>query len=570
LYVVGPNGDQAWAFAISFDGDQLVLAPYPEYYPMRLFGGSGLIAGIGHAMYDSRDQWVPLVMEKRPRYAETSQLVTPILDGKTPDCVWHRLMLDASIPSDCAVAVFTRANDDADALQTQAWLPEPSPYRRGNGTELPWTSTPISLSTWELLFQRATGRYVQIMLAVRGTGRSTPRVRALRAWYPRFSYPEHYLPAIYRADAASASLLDRYMANMEGFFTSIEDRIATVQALLDPRSAPNDALEWLASWFGVALDPSWTEAKRRLFLRNAAPFFEARGTMAGMQAALKLAVLDCSDATLFDSGCTASSKGIRIVENFSRRVLPLGLLQAETATPGLPSVLQTKHWTPAQGADDLNARWQRAAGLSGNEAYPTYLQVADPLYATWSSFSQRTLGIVPQQPSSQSSRWSSFLSSRYSTIAALSKAYRVTYASFEAVPYPAVPPRWAEPLDDWYRFLGVVQIQSNAFQFTVYLPLSATEAASTGAQQTKLRLAQRVANLEKPAHTTFDVQFYWAFFRLGDARLGYDSVLDQGSRASQLLQPVMLGTSYLGSGLLSREQPDQPTYRPYLKGGNPV
>src|SRR5262249_58396847 len=123
--------------------------------------------------------------------------------------------------------------------------------------------------TWELLLQRAKGRYLQLKLVLRGNGRSSPRLRALRAYYPRFSYSARYLPAVYREDAESASFLERYLANPEGLLTALEDRVAAAQVLFDVRSAPGELLDWLAGWFGAALDPAWDEAKRRLFLRPA-------------------------------------------------------------------------------------------------------------------------------------------------------------------------------------------------------------------------------------------------------------------------------------------------------------
>jgi hypothetical protein len=77
-------------------------------------------------------------------------------------------------------------------------------------------------------------------------------------------------------------------------------------------------------------------------------------------------------------------------------------------------------------------------------------------------------------------------------------------------------------------------------------------------------LVRRVVNLEKPAHTSYDIKFFWAFFRLGDARLGQDSVLDTGSRAPQLMLPAQIGNTYLGSTYLTR----QPQPRPFLKQGS--
>jgi phage tail-like protein len=567
LYTVGPNGDQSWAFAINYDADQLTIAPYTEYYPMRLFGGRGLITGNQQVFYDSQSIWVPLIVQKRPRYADQSSLLTPVFDGQTPDCVWHRLMLDASIPADTSVQVFSRAENDPADLLLQDWNAEPLPYRRGNGTELPWTKLAPSLATWELLLQQASGQYVQLKLVFSGSGKSSPRVRALRAYYPRFSYLHQYLPSVYLADATSSSFVDRFLGNMEGFFTSIEDRIATVQAVLDPLSTPSEALNWLASWFGVALDPAWSEANRRLFLQNAAQFFEARGTVPGLTMALRLALQDCTDPTIFQTGAT-SYFGIRIVERYSSRQLPVGLFEDSVATTGIGSQLQQTMWTPALGPDELNRRYQQALQLPVGSVYPVFLASSDPNYVPWSSFSTTSIGFVPSQPDAASDTWTTFLKSRYTGIAALNTAYRTSYTDFSQVLFPSLLPIWPQPLKDWYQFQGILLVQSSAHQFTVYLPLSSGDAQSITAQQGKLSLAQRVIDLEKPAHTTYDLQFYWAFFRVGAARLGTDSLLDAGSRALQLLQPLLLGDSYIGAGYLAREIPGDPRSRPFLKQGD--
>jgi len=63
-------------------------------------------------------------------------LRTPVLDGKEPDCVWHRLMLDACIPSDTAVKISTRWSNDIALLEYTEWVSEPSPYLRRNGSEI--------------------------------------------------------------------------------------------------------------------------------------------------------------------------------------------------------------------------------------------------------------------------------------------------------------------------------------------------------------------------------------------------------------------------------------------------
>jgi len=132
LYVVGENGDQVWAFTAGYDSPQLVLSPLGEYYPMHQFGGKGVIAGPSQVYYDSGERWVPLVMQKRPRYLVAGAIVTKPFNGKQPDCVWHKLVLDAAIPGDTSVRVYSRAHNDPNYLAIQNWMQEPVPYQRGN------------------------------------------------------------------------------------------------------------------------------------------------------------------------------------------------------------------------------------------------------------------------------------------------------------------------------------------------------------------------------------------------------------------------------------------------------
>ena len=67
----------------------------------------------------------------------------------------------------------------------------------------------------------------------------------------------------------------------------------------------------------------------------------------------------------------------------------------------------------------------------------------------------------------------------------------------------------------------------------------------------RIALAHRVVELEKPAHTTFDVRFYWDAFRVGEARLGLDTIADLGSRSPDLLVDAVLGASHLGASRLA-------------------
>jgi phage tail-like protein len=339
LYLAEREGNQAYAFELVRADDGLRLDPKPAFLPLRRWGARALV-GVGDDLfYDFGNRWVPLRVFAECVYAGRAVLVTPAefgaglpgqpFDSGEPGCVWHRLILDAAIPQGGRVLVRARAADDPALLPDSAWIVQPEPYLRGGGAELPffepWAdrrddASPLGERTgsWELLFQEVRGRYVQLQIELLGTGRSSLELRALRAWYPRFSYLERYLPAIYREEPGPASFLERWLANFEGLYTNLEDKIAGLPLLLDPRTAPPDTLEWLGCWLGLVLDPLLSEAQRRFMIRHAERLYRQRGTLPGVEQAVRLFLDAAPDESLFDPRCLGRGS-VRVVEQFRTR-----------------------------------------------------------------------------------------------------------------------------------------------------------------------------------------------------------------------------------------------------------
>jgi len=555
LLMVDAAGKQTWAFGLTELGGAPALDLLVTYYPMRQFGGKGLVAGGDRAYYDFEDRWIPLVAQARPRHVEEAAVVTPAFDSGTPACTWHRLMVDASLPQGASLAVWSKAADDESLLSALEWVPEPGPLPRRTGCELPFVPEG-PYDTHELLFQNPHGRYLMVKLQLVGDGRATPRVRALRAWYPRFSYLTEYLPRVYRQDPDSASFLERYLANVEGFYTEIEDRIAAAQVFFGTDTAPAEDLEWLAGWFALTLDPLWDENRRRVLLRNANTFFQARGTMRGVEIALRFAFEPCVDDSVFVDWRPAGIATARIVEAYRTRKTP-GVVFGDPTDQAVPRVVvSTSTWTPDQGGDVLNARWLaflEQQGLSTPDQYPI-VDPGDGLTALWSEFSASVLGFVPT--TADLTAWSDFLSRRYASTATLATAYWLSTAptDFSDVPVPEALPADGAALVDWFQFQSVViPTAVKAHRFTVLLPwpLHVTDTQGVELDNAQLRgLATRIVDLQKPAHTTYTVKFYWAAFRVGDARLGDDTLLASGSRVPELVTQAVLGTNYLGDSYL--------------------
>ena len=620
VYVTASSGNQTFVFRTRPDNPLVVRDAEPSYFPMRFAAGKGLVATSDGPYYDLDDQWVALATQPLPRHKVAATLKLPrpgkagvreSFDGREPRCVWHRLLVDACIPPGTSIRIESRAADDLGALAPDSatpWQDEPPLYLRRDGSEIPFYRTPLQgrsdhTGTWELLFQRAVGRYLQLRMTLRSVdagdaaggdaktaGRSTPRVHALRVYYPRFSYLREYLPALYREDAPSASFLDRLLANVEGFYTAIEGRIEQAQVLFDPRTVPAEYLEWLAGWFGVALDPAWDEGKRRLFLAHAHELFLERGTLGGVTRALRLALDDCADESVFAracaGGCGAPSPfTVRITEGFLTRPAPPPAVDASTGTV---TEDRNRRWTAAEGASALHARF--AAFLERQ------YENVDRLNAAWSSTFDRfsEVRFAPTRPAHDSRRrdWSAFartqlsrpyleagkadeplyrrfLGHRYPQIGDLRKVWGLTDEqtgphSFSDVRLPDELPSNGQALDDWITFVSsFLSTERRAHYFTVFVPAAIDESEATHTK--RLDLARRVTAAVKPAHADFDVALYWALFRIGEARVGLDTVLGQGSR----FVAIVLGRTALADGYLTARTPGGELDR-FITGRDPL
>ena len=648
LLVVDALGTQAFGYAFDTSTDVIAQHVSPEVYPMRRFAGRALIEVRGMGYYDSGatdPRWVPVVQQPRARYLDFAELTTPIFDSGEAGCVWDRVMLDASIPAGTAIEVLCVASDERPdheigVLDTLPgpWMSQPTPYLRDDGIELPWLRREAGgrkkrasgTGTWELLLQQVRGRYLQLLLRLRGPGTATPSICALRAWYPRFSYPVRFLPSVFREDPQAASFLERFLANFEGLNTALEDRIVQVQALFDPRTAPAEALDWLADWFDLALDPSWDEWRRRLLIRYAMSFFRWRGTVHGLHLALAFAFnrdLPCppftpgppfargsaQDAIFDDPGSdNATLHGIRIVETFlTRRVGPLAAGDPG-ASQGPRVVAPARLWTPNEGNSGLVERYARFLGRTASAAEQVLpFSLIPPTdaaeLAQWSLFCQTNLGFVPAAGAQDRQRWQQFLSGRvdspaglaaiaaidlpadwpadlstatnwgdfcagsadplplgrwqqfllcrYRRIDWLNAAHQTSWPSFDVIALPDHLPGSAAAQANWLQFEGqLLPMAQSAHRFSVLLPVPSVNADPANADR-QLLLARRIVDIEKPAHTIFDVRFYWALNRVGEARLGTDTLLDVGSRAPQLLPDAVLGRAYVGESFVGGRNP---------------
>ena len=124
------------------------------------------------------------------------------------------------------------------------------------------------------------------------------------------------------------------------------------------------------------------------------------------------------------------------------------------------------------------------------------------------------------------------------------------YLHFSDIPLPETLPQNIQALSDWIEFVSLVlPINEQAHRFTVLLPTELGELPASMAQ--RKAQVEEIVRREKPAHTEFEVQYFWALFQVGSARLGIDSSIGAGSRFTALV----LGMNFLGQSFLAESHP---------------
>jgi phage tail-like protein len=324
LVAVLPAG---WKEAAVYDVSvqAAALDPVGDFYPLPDHDGGPFVHGFALPVsYPTAKGPKPLHHISLPSYAPRGVVLSATtLDSFDPHTVWHRLYLEAAIPSHTSIVVWLAARDDTDARQLKdsdwyphsfgeggdgprgAWMREPSeiPFHPGF---LECPPKPDEVGLFTALVQRTgrtvralRGRYLFVKAVLAGDGRVTPELAALRIYGSRFSYRDRYLPELYRESvvepeseqsgkATRADFLERFLANFEGVLTSIEDRVSFSWLLTDPKTAPDDVLPWLGSFIGFTFDPLVPVDRRRVLLENASQLYRRRGTLQGIELAIDI------------------------------------------------------------------------------------------------------------------------------------------------------------------------------------------------------------------------------------------------------------------------------------------
>ena len=287
----------------------------------RGYDGRGLVALTGDRVGYWTAGGLRLAVAGRVRYARAGAWLSYRFDGGAPGNRWGRLFLDACVPAGTELRVATVSSDDqfetaiaqvppdpADCLPSHPGAAPPLPpaalvsapggplegpvdgrLHRRSDEPAPWWRLPAGTgyAVHEAPVAAAAGRYLWVALGLSGTSRRTPSVRAVRVERQAHTLGRR-LPAVLTGDGLRTEFLDRFLALFDGFLYDLQARSERRDLLVDPASTPIEALPWLASFLGLALDDRWAEAARRRLVAEIATLYRRRGTPGALRRYLEI------------------------------------------------------------------------------------------------------------------------------------------------------------------------------------------------------------------------------------------------------------------------------------------
>lgn len=90
------------------------------------------------------------------------------------------------------------------------------------------------------------------------------------------------MPAVYRSDPLTQLLCEAFDEELAPVFATLDG----ITAYLDPGTTPEDMLDWLAAWIGLAFDGHVDVVRKRELILRGAEILPWRGTVKSIQAAV--------------------------------------------------------------------------------------------------------------------------------------------------------------------------------------------------------------------------------------------------------------------------------------------
>ncbi|HIV69420.1 MAG TPA: hypothetical protein H9903_00670 [Candidatus Aquabacterium excrementipullorum] len=342
LYALHPGDPKPYAVPDARDvlageddaefGTLLVLAMRPgdEFVRLRWLGKQpALLPGLSAPLYDGAGiafapdgrvaywtaQGLRHAAPARAHYKPRGVLMGHALDSGQDQTTWGRVLIEACLPPGTQLRLWTFTRDDIDhddpwprtppagqplsdiALPGETPLPssytwlqqtgEPSRLYRDDSQRPLTRAVAEGFALYEAPVLAPPGRFLWLVFELTGTRGKSPRLRSARVDYPGHNLLRQ-LPRTLWREPAARDFLYRFLMPMAAMLDEWDGVSNQRHRLLDGRVAPGEALPWLASFIGLCMDPCWPEPVQRAMVREAAPLFRTRGTVASLRRMIEI------------------------------------------------------------------------------------------------------------------------------------------------------------------------------------------------------------------------------------------------------------------------------------------
>lgn len=311
----------------------LVMRPGEDFVRLRWLGHQpALLPGLSAPHHDASGiTWAPdgrvaywtaqglrHAAPARAQYQTQGLVIGHALDSGHDQSSWGRVLIEACVPAGTRLRLWSFTADEIDhndpvprtppagqALSDIA-VPEQTPLlsaytwqQAGEGQLLyrDDSQRPLAPATdegfalYEAPVMAPPGRYLWLVIELTGTRSKSPRLKSARADYPGHGLLRQLPKTLWREPAAR-NFLHRFLMPIAAMLDEWGGVSSERHRLLDARITPGEALPWLASFMGLALDPCWPEAVQRRMVREAATLFRTRGTVASLRRMVEILVND--------------------------------------------------------------------------------------------------------------------------------------------------------------------------------------------------------------------------------------------------------------------------------------
>lgn len=231
-----------------------------------------------------------LILEENPS-RPYGIFISRLLDSGREGNDWHRAVIQSVDYGDDSIRFFFYCSDSPQVWwkgRQMEWTeffqnPEITAEEKHKGME-PFLAHQV-LNPHDILLYRAKGRYLWMEIQLFCQAQMLPSILTMKIFAESRSFL-NYLPEIYQTQPEN-QFIKRFLSLFEAVYHDLDERIRTAPRQMDPDTAEEAFLQWMAQWVGISEVHLWPREKLRALLGGIVSKNLLRGTKAYMRGILE-------------------------------------------------------------------------------------------------------------------------------------------------------------------------------------------------------------------------------------------------------------------------------------------